>query len=108
MERMNVRRDGFVGGNETFQFHTEGGGLNSSDVEMTSERVIEVGSQSPNVNPVSAAVTAFTVGAIAACEDRNAIILHVAEVVKKLRGERMSWGGGDAFIAHPVPGWDCI
>ena len=44
MERMNIRRDGFVGGNEAFQFHAEGGGLDSRDVEVTSERVIEVGS----------------------------------------------------------------
>ena len=51
MERMNVRADGFVGGNEAFQFHAEGGGLDSRDVEVASERVIEVGRESTNVNP---------------------------------------------------------
>ena len=96
MERMNIRGDGFVGGNETFQFHTEGGGLISSDVEMTSKKVIEIGGQSPYVNPVSAAVTAFTLGAISLLEKTG------------MPSSRMSRGGGNSFIAHPVSGWDCI
>ena len=73
---------------------------------MTSKGVIEVRGESPYVNPVSAAVTAFTVGAVATCEDSYAIISHVAEGVEELRGERMSWSGGDTSVAHPVPSWD--
>jgi len=108
MERMDVRGEGFVGGYEAFQFHTEGGGLNSRNVEVASERVIEVGSESSNVNPICAAITAFTVGAIATCVDRGAIILHVTKVVEKLRGERVAGDGSDTFIAHPILVWDCI
>jgi hypothetical protein len=98
--------DDFVSGYEAFQFHTEGGGLIGSDVEMTSKGVIEVRGESPYVNPVSAAVTAFTVGAVATCEDSCAIISHFAEGVEEHLGERMSWRGGDALAAHPFPSWD--